>query len=312
MHKVTVVGAGMVGATTAMRLAEEGLAEVVLLDVRAELARGKALDISQALALKPSSSRVKGGGDYRMAEGSRVAVVAAGFPRKPGMSRADLLEKNAAVVRSVVSSLLEVAPDCSLLVVTNPLDEMTYLAWRITGWGRNRVLGMAGLLDGCRLAYFASQELGIPPWQVHPVVLGSHGDGMLPLARFTSVAGVPLTDLLPVEKLREVEDRTRKGGAEIVALLGEGSAYYAPSACVARMVRSILLDDGLQTAASVLLEGEYGLRDVFMGVPVVLGEGGWKEVVELPLNAAERKELEESAARIRENMRKLDAWLESP
>jgi len=312
MYKVTVVGAGMVGATTAMRVAEEGYAEVVLLDVRADLARGKALDISQALSLKPSASRVKGGDDYRLAEGSRVAVVAAGMARRPGMSRTDLLESNAGVVRSVVGSLKEAAPDCALVVVTNPLDEMTYLAWRMTGWDRHRVMGMAGLLDGCRLAFFASQELGIPPWQVHPVVLGSHGDGMLPLARFTTAAGVPLEQLLPGDKLREVEERTRHGGAEIVSLLGEGSAYFAPSACVARMVRSLLLDDGFRTAASVPLQGEYGLHDVCLGVPVVLGAGGWREVVELPLLPTERGVMEENAERIRENMRKLDAWLESP
>ncbi|MBC7246283.1 MAG: malate dehydrogenase [Actinobacteria bacterium] len=309
MRKVTVVGAGMVGSTTAMRVAEQGLADVALIDIYGDLARGKALDIAQSLALTTSPSRVEGGDDYRLAEGSRVAVITAGFPRQPGMSRADLTEKNAAVVREVVSSLAEAAPDCVLIMVTNPLDEMSYLAWRTTGWDRHRVMGMAGLLDGSRLAYFAARELGLPPGQVQPTVLGSHGEEMLPLPRFTSAAGVPLSELLPPGKLRELQERTRDGGAEIVSLLKQGSAYHAPSACAARMVRAVLEDEGLQVTASVLLEGEYGLRDVFLGVPVTLGEGGWKKVVELPLDGGERKELEECARRIKARMEELDARL---
>lgn len=312
MRKVTVVGAGMVGSTTAMRIAEQGLADVALIDIYGDLARGKALDIAQSLALTSSSSRVEGGDDYRLAEGSSVAVVTAGFPRQPGMSRADLMEKNAAVVRAVVASLAEAAPDCVVIMVTNPLDEMTYLAWRTTGWDRHRIMGMAGLLDGSRLAYFAARELGLPPGQVQPTVLGSHGEEMLPLPRFTSAAGVPLSDLLPPEKLRELQERTRDGGAEIVSLLKQGSAYHAPSACAARMARAVLEDEGLQVTASVLLEGEYGLRDVFLGVPVVLGEGGWKKVVELPLNDEERKEVEECARRIKGRMEELDARLAGP
>lgn len=299
----------MVGSTTAMRIAEQGLADVALIDIYGDLARGKALDIAQSLALTSSSSRVEGGDDYRLAEGSRVVVVTAGFPRQPGMSRSDLMAKNAAVVREVVACVAEVAPDCVMIMVTNPLDEMSYLAWRTTGWDRHRVMGMAGLLDGARLAYFAARELEIPAGQVHPMVLGSHGDAMLPLPRFTSAAGVPLSDLLPPQKLRELQEKTRDGGAEIVSLLKQGSAYHAPSACAARMVRAVLEDEGVQATASVLLKGEYGLHDVFLGVPVLLGEGGWKKVVEIPLSGEERKELEDCARRIKERMEELDGWL---
>lgn len=310
MRKVTVIGAGQVGATTAMRLAEQGIADVALIDVYGEIAQGKALDISQSLALTSSSSRVEGGGDYGLAEGSDIAVVTAGFPREPGMSRADLLGRNAAVVKEVVEAVVERAPDCVLIMVTNPLDEMSYLAWRITGWDRHRVMGMAGLLDGSRLAHFAAGELDVAPGQVLPMVLGSHGDAMLPLYRFSSVGGVPLSELIEAERLEELHRRTRDGGAEIVSLLKKSSAYYAPSACIARMAGAILGDEDREVPASVLLQGEYGLEDVFLGVPVVMGRGGWKRVVELPLNAAEREGLEACARTIKERMVELDEWLE--
>ncbi len=310
MYKVTVVGAGQVGATTAMRLAEQGITDVALIDVYDELAKGKALDIAQSLALTSSSAKVVGGDDYKLAEGSDIAVVTAGFPRGPGMSRAELLGRNAEVIKEVVEAIAERAPDCVLIMVTNPLDEMSYLAWRITGWDRHRVMGMAGLLDGSRLAHFAAGELDVTPGEVLPVVLGSHGDAMLPLARFSSVGGVPLSELIAEERLEELHRRTRDGGAEIVSLLKKGSAYYAPSACVARMVGAILGDEDYEVTASVLLQGEYGLDDVFLGVPVVLGQGGWKRVVELPLNDEERQGLEDCAHTIKERMDELDEWLE--
>ncbi|MGQ9476737.1 MAG: malate dehydrogenase [Actinomycetota bacterium] len=309
MRKIAVVGAGMVGSTTAMRVAEAGLADVALIDVYGDLARGKALDISQALPLAGSSCRVEGGDDYRLAEGSEVVVVTAGFPRQPGMSRADLLGRNAEVVRKVVESAAAAAPESVIIMVTNPLDEMSYLAWRVTGWDRHRVMGMAGLLDGSRLAYFAARELGIHPAQVQPMVLGSHGEAMLPLPRFTTVAGVSLDRLLPPGKLEELGSRTREGGAEIVSLLRTGSAYYAPSACVVRMVEAVLRDEDYLVTASVRLEGEYGLDGVFLGVPVVLGSGGWKKVVELPLDEEERRGLEECARLLRGRMEELDGWL---
>jgi malate dehydrogenase len=301
MSKVAVIGAGQVGSTTAMRLAERGVADVAIIDIRDELARGKALDISQSLALTSSSSAVVGGSDYGLADACDIAVITAGFPREPGMSRADLLERNAAVVRDVVGAIAEVAPDCVLIMVTNPLDEMSYLAWRITGWDRHRVLGMAGLLDGSRLAFFAALELEEIAGEVKPMVLGS---------RFTSVAGKPLSDLLHPDKLREVMDKTRDGGAEIVSLLKSGSAYYAPSACVAHMVLAILEDEIIEVTASVLLRGEYGLDNVFLGVPVRLGRGGWSEVVELPLIESEREALNACAAMIKERMDELDEWIE--
>lgn len=310
MLKVTVVGAGQVGSTTAMRVAESGLADVALIDIYGDLARGKALDISQSLPLTSSSARVTGGSDYALAAGSDIAAVTAGFPREPGMSRADLLNRNAAVVKEVVLSLAREAPDCVLIMVTNPLDEMAHLAWRITGWDRHRVMGMAGLLDGSRLASFAAEGLEVPPGQVQPVVLGSHGDTMLPLARFTSVAGVPLSELLSPARLRELEERTRDGGAEIVSLLQKGSAYYAPSACVARMVQAVLADERYQVAASVRLQGEYGLEGVFLGVPVILGREGWRRVVELPLRPDEKEKLRNCADMIRERTDELDRWLE--
>ena len=310
MPKVTIVGAGHVGSTTALRLVEEAVADVAVIDIDGELAQGKALDMAQALHLTSSEAEVVGGSDYQLAEDSDVAVVTAGFPRKPGMSREDLLVQNAAVVKEVVNSLVEAAPDCVLIVVTNPLDEMSYLAWRLTGWNRKRIMGMAGLLDSSRFAHFISRELEVSPGKVQPMVLGSHGDTMLPLARFTYVEGKPLHEMLSSEKLEETQERTRKGGAEIVAFLKTGSAYYAPSACIARMVRAILEDEGLQVPASVMLKGEYGLEDVFLGVPVVLGTGGWKEVVELPLLPSEMEGLEKCARLIKERMSKLDEWLE--
>ncbi len=310
MHRVAIIGAGQVGSTTAMRVAESGLADVALIDIYGELAQGKALDISQSLPLTDSCAKVVGGSDYGFASGSDVAVITAGFPRGPGMSRSDLLEKNAAVVKDVVTALKEEAPDCVMIVITNPLDEMSYLAWRITGWDRHRVMGMAGLLDGSRLACFAANELDVAPGKVSPLVLGSHGDTMLPLSRFTSVEGTPLSELLAYEKLCELEDRTRDGGAEIVSLLEQGSAYYAPSACAARMVRAILQDEDYQVAASVYLQGEYGLKDVFVGVPVILGHGGWKEIIALELFSAERECLQDCARKIKDRMDELDEWLE--
>jgi malate dehydrogenase len=310
MPKVTVVGAGQVGSTTALRLADRGIADVAILDVDGDLARGKALDIAQSLPLASSSVEVVGGGDYGLAEGSDVAVVTAGYPREPGMSRADLLEKNAMVVREVILSLAEAAPGCVLIMVTNPLDEMSYLAWRITGWDRHRIMGMAGLLDGSRFAYFIANELGVPSNSVLTMVLGSHGDAMLPLARFTTVAGVPVTEKLAAAKLEDLQERTRQGGAEIVSLLKSGSAYFAPSACIASMVHAILQGGQLQVPASVLLQGEYGLDHTFLGVPVVLGEGGWKQVVELPLLPSEIEGLEACARMIKERLVELDEWLE--
>lgn len=312
MPKVAIIGAGQVGSTTAMRLADQGIADVAIIDIQGGLATGKALDIAQSMPLTSSPSQIMGGDDYRLAGGSDIAVITAGFPRQPGMSREDLMQRNAAIVKDAVSSLTEVAPDCVIIMVTNPLDEMSYLAWRLTGWDRHRIMGMAGLLDASRFACFIAQELEVIPSQVRAVVLGSHGDTMLPLSRFTTVAGTPVGDKIDAVRLGELEERTRQAGAEIVSLLRAGSAYYAPSACIAGMVGAILSDDEAEISASVLLKGEYGMNDIFLGVPVILGHGGWKEVVELPLLAAEQEGLQACANIIRERLVELDGWLEDP
>ncbi|OFW57625.1 MAG: malate dehydrogenase [Candidatus Solincola sediminis] len=310
MPKVAVIGAGQVGSTAAMRLAESGIAEIALIDVKGDLARAKALDISQALPLTSSPCKVTGGSDYELAGESEVVVITAGMARQPGMSRHDLLRSNAKIVRDVVTSIKDATPDCAIIMVTNPLDEMSYLAWRLTGWKRHRIMGMAGLLDSCRFASFIADKLEIPPDQVDAIVLGSHGDTMLPLPRLSTVSGTPVTDRLSPEILRELEERTRNAGAEIVSLLQTGSAYYAPSACIARMAQAIMGDEELQVPASVLLDGEYGMRDVFLGVPVTLARGGWKIVVELPLLADEQEGLETCANLIRKRLVELDEWLE--
>jgi malate dehydrogenase len=310
MPKVTVVGAGMVGSCAASQVACEGWADVVLLDADGDLAKGKALDIAHSLYLAGSPSRVEGGGDYRLAEGSAAAIITAGFPRRPGMSREDLLRRNAEVVSEVTGRLLEVTGPLPLVVVTNPLDLMAYLAWRVSGLPREMVMGMAGMLDGARYAFHVSQELGVRLSEVRPVVVGTHGEEMLPLPRFTTVGGKPLADLLPREKLEELEKRTREAGAEVVRLLRSGSAHFAPGACAARMARCLVTGERLEVPCSVRLEGEYGIRGVFLGVPVVLSAGGWERIVELPLRGEEVSRLEEAAEAMRRRMEVLDAWLE--
>jgi malate dehydrogenase len=310
MPKVAVIGAGQVGSTTAMRLAESSIADVALIDIQGDLAAGKALDISQSLPLTSSTSNVVGGADYRLAARSEIAIITAGFPRQPGMSRADLMRRNAVIVKEAISAVVDVSPDCAIVMVTNPLDEMSYLAWRLTGWDRHRIMGMAGLLDSSRFASFIAAELSIAPGQVKAMVLGSHGDTMLPLSRLTTAMGQPVTEKIDAQRLRELEARTRNAGGEIVSLLKTGSAYYAPSACVARMAAAILDNEDAEIPVSVLLEGEFGLRDIFLGVPVILGSGGWKEVMELELLPAETEGLAACAGLIRQRLVELDEWLE--
>jgi malate dehydrogenase len=309
MPKVAIIGAGQVGATTAMRLAESGITDVVLIDVQEELARGKALDISQSLPLTTSASKIAGGTDYDLAAGCRIGIITAGFPRQPGMSREDLMRRNAAIVKEAVSNLSRVSPDCVLIMVTNPLDEMSYLAWRLTGWDRHRIMGMAGLLDSSRFESFIAAELGVAPHHVKAMVLGSHGDTMLPLPRLTTVLGEPVTEKLTEQKLHELEERTRNAGGEIVSLIKTGSAYYAPSACVSRMAMAILSNEDSEVPASVLLQGEYGMSGVFLGVPVLLGSGGWKEITELPLVPGEIEGLKACADLIKQRLVELDEWL---
>lgn len=298
-YKVTVVGAGNVGATTAQRIAEADLADVVMVDVLADLAAGKALDMMEAAPILGFNARISGGGDYAPAAGSDVCVITSGLARKPGMSRDDLLNKNAEIVREVVSRLVERSPDTILIVVTNPLDAMCEVARRVSGFGRDRVFGMAGVLDAARMRYFIASELGVSVEDVDAFVLGGHGDTMVPLPRYATVNGIPLPQLLEAERIEAINQRTRNGGAEIVNYYKQGSAYYAPSAASYEMVAAVLQDKKKILPCAVLLQGEYGLRDLFVGVPAKLGRRGVEQVVELALTAEEKAELARSAEAVR-------------
>jgi len=297
--QVAVIGAGQVGATLAQRLVERNFADVVLVDVVPGLARGKALDLAQAAPLLGYDARIVGTEDYAQVAGSRVVVITAGKPRQPGMDRMDLLRANADIVKGVVGEVLRHAPETYLVVVTNPLDVMTYLALRLSGKPRSQVCGMAGVLDSARLAAFLAERLSVSVRDVQAMVLGGHGDSMVPLPSRTTVAGIPVTHFLSDEELAPLIQRTRDAGAEIVRLLQRGSAFFAPSAAAAVMVESILKDEKRLLPASVLLEGEYGLKDVCVGVPVKLGAGGAEEVVELDLAAEELAALRRSADEVR-------------
>jgi malate dehydrogenase len=299
-HKVTVVGAGNVGATTAQRIAEANLADVVMVDIAAELATGKALDMMQSAPILGFNARITGGGDYGPTAGSDVCVVTAGLARKPGMSRDDLLKKNADITRGVIAELVERSPDTILIMVTNPLDAMCEVARRVSGFPRQRVFGMAGVLDAGRMRWFIADALGASVEDVDAFVLGGHGDTMVPLPRYATVNGIPLPELLPAETIEAINDRTRKGGIEIVNYYKDGSAYYAPSAASYEMVASILRDKKKILPCATYLEGEYGIDGLFVGVPVKLGRGGVEEVVELELTAEEKAELARSAEAVRE------------
>lgn len=305
--KLTVVGAGHVGATTAQRFAESGVAnEVVLLDIVEGMPKGKALDLWESAPVVGYDTRLTGGTDYALAEGSDLVVVTAGLPRKPGMSRDDLLRKNTEIVRDVSREIAEQCPGAMVLVVSNPLDVMSYVALKTTGFDRTRVIGMAGVLDTARFRSFIALELDVSVRDVQAFVLGGHGDSMVPLPRYSTVAGIPLPHLLSEERIEALVDRTRKGGGEIVELLGSGSAFYAPSAAVVEMAESILRDRKRILPCAAWLQGEYGLEDVFVGVPCKLGAGGLREIVEIDLTDGERKALHASAAHVKETMAKLD------
>ena len=299
-HKVTVVGAGHVGATTVQRIAEAELADVAMIDVLADMAEGKALDMMESAPVVGFNAKIEGGGDYDATAGSDVCVVTAGLARKPGMSRDDLLAKNQSIVSGVVRELVDRSPDTILIIVTNPLDAMCEVARRVSGFPRERIFGMAGVLDAARMRYFIAAELGVSVEDVDAFVLGGHGDTMVPLPRYATVNGVPLPDLLAADRIEAINERTRKGGGEIVALLKEGSAYYAPSAAVVDMVAAILRDKKKILPCAVYLQGEYGLRDLFVGVPAKLGRRGMEEVVELELEAGEREALQSSADAVKE------------
>jgi malate dehydrogenase len=298
--KVTVVGAGNVGATLGQRVAERDYADVVLVDVIPDMPQGKALDILEAGPVLGYDSEVIGANSYDETAGSDVVIITSGIARKPGMSRDDLIRTNQGIVTQVTQEIVSRSPNAILICVTNPLDAMVQLAWKVSGFPKNRVIGMAGVLDTARFRTFIAQELGVSVRDVQAFVLGGHGDTMVPLARLSSVAGVPLPDLIPAERLEQIVQRTRDGGAEIVQLLKTGSAYYAPSAAVLQMVDSIILDKKMIMPCSVYLEGEYGINGLFVGVPAKLGANGVEEVIQLDLTESERAALQKSADSVKE------------
>jgi len=298
--RVTVVGSGFVGATTAMRVAQQGLAdEVVMVDIVDGLPHGLALDMNQSSPIEGFEPVVRGTNDYADTSGSDLVVITAGLPRQPGMSRMDLLEKNAGIMRQVAARVRDTSPEAIVIVVSNPLDEMTFLAAEVTGFPRGRVMGMAGTLDSARLRYFIAEELGASPSEVEAITLGSHGESMVPLPAQAAVGGKPLRDLVDEATLERLYQRTRDAGAEIVGYLKKGSAYYAPSASVAQMAGAIVGDTKAVLPACAWCTGEYGITDVYVGVPVRLGRGGVEEIVELELGEEELTALRQAAEGIR-------------
>ena len=298
--KVTVVGSGNVGASVALRLADREIADVAMTDILEGIPQGKGLDILQAGPVVGSDSRVVGSNDYKDTAGSDIVVVTAGFPRTPGMSRDDLLMKNYEVIKATTEKIVEHSPNCILIMVTNPLDAMCQVALRVSGFPRHRVIGMAGILDSARFRTFIAQALNVSVENVHAFVLGGHGDTMVPLVRYSQVAGIPLTDLLDSDTIARIVQRTRDGGAEIVKLLKAGSAYYAPSAAVVEMVEAILKDKKKILPCAAYLEGEYGIKGLFVGVPAKLGARGIEQILEVKLTQEELAALQKSAAAVRE------------
>ena len=297
--KVTVVGSGFVGQTTAMRILEKGLAEVCLIDIIQGKPQGLALDLKEAAPVEGYEPRISGTNDYADTAGSDIVVITAGFPRQPGMSRMDLLGKNAAIMTDVIDSVAPGSPDAIVVVVSNPLDEMTFLAAERSGFPKDRVVGMAGVLDSARLRYFIAEELGVSPVTVEATTLGSHGDAMIALPRHATVGGKPLPDLVSDDVLERLFQRTRDGGAEIVGLLRSGSAYYAPSASSTAMVKAIATDSHDVLPVCAWVTGQYGIEDVYVGVPARLGRKGVEEIVELDLNDDELARLRAAAEGIR-------------
>lgn len=304
-RKVTVVGSGNVGATAGQRIAESGLADVVLIDVLDGVAKGKALDLLQSGPVMHYDTRLMGTCDYADTKGSDVVVVTAGVARKPGMSRDDLLNINFDIVKKVTKQIVENSHDCIIIMVTNPLDVMAYTSFKVSGFSRERVVGMAGVLDSARFRTFIAMEMGCSIENIHAFVLGGHGDDMVPLPRYSTVAGVPITELLPADKVKALVDRTRNGGAEIVKYLQTGSAYYAPAASIYDMVDSILNDRKKILPCSVYLKGEYGISDTFAGIPAILGSKGMERIFEIKLTKEEQESFNESAAHVKQSCDKL-------
>jgi malate dehydrogenase len=298
--KVTVVGAGNIGGTVALHLALRNYTDVVLVDIVEGLPQGKALDILESGPIERFDASVIGTNNYEETEGSDIAVITSGKPRQPGMDRSELLNDNQEIVSSVTEQLVEHSPECTIIVVANPLDAMCHVAIETSGFPRERVVGMAGILDTARYRTFIAQELGVSVRDVFALVLGGHGDTMVPLPSMATVSGVPITQMLSSEQVDEIVQRTRQGGAEIVDLLGSGSAFYAPAAAIVEIIDAILLDQKRILPCAAYLQGEYGLNDLFVGVPVKLGAGGVEEVIELDLTDEEREDLEHSADDVRQ------------
>ena len=297
-RKVAIIGAGNVGASTGLYLAERALADVVLIDVVEGVPQGKALDMVQTTPLWHKGARIEGANDLAAVKGADVIVMTAGLPRKPGMSRSDLLKVNADIVRPVAEAVKQHAPGAFVVVITNPLDVMTWLFWKVSGFPKHRVMGMAGMLDSARMRAFIALELGLSPTDVQAMVLGGHGDSMVPLPRYTTVGGITVSQLVPADRLAAISDRTRNAGAEIVKLLKTGSAYYSPAMCAVEMVEAILTDQKRLVPCSVMVSGEYGMKDLFVGVPIVLGGKGIEKIVQLDLAPEELAALQKSGKEV--------------
>jgi malate dehydrogenase len=298
--KVTVVGAGNVGANCALRIADKELADVVLVDIMEGVPQGKGLDIQQSGPVQGYDVRITGANDYEPTAGSDIVVITAGFPRKPGMSRDDLLLANYEIVKTAAENAMKYSPDAILILVTNPLDAMCWAAWKVTGLPKNKIIGMAGVLDTARFRTFLGEAMGVSVTNINALVLGGHGDTMVPITRLTNVSGVPLSEILDAETIAKIVERTQNGGAEIVKYLKTGSAYYAPSAATVEMVESILKDQKKVLPCAALLEGEYNVNGVFFGVPVKLGSNGIEKIYEVQLTDDEKAQIQKSAAAVHE------------
>jgi malate dehydrogenase len=298
--KVTVVGAGNVGATAAQRLAEKQLCDVVLVDIIEGVPQGKALDLAEAAPIEKHDAHITGANGYDATTGSDIVIITAGIPRKPGMSRDDLISTNAGIVKNVSQEVASRSPEAIVIIVSNPLDAMCHVAFDACGFPKQRVIGMAGVLDSARFRAFISMELNVSVENTHAFVLGGHGDTMVPLPRYSTVAGIPITELLAKDRIEALVDRTRNGGAEIVGLLKTGSAYYAPASAAVEMAESILKDKKKILPCAAYLQGEYGIKDLFIGVPVKLGAKGIEEIIEITLTDEEKKALQKSAAAVQE------------
>lgn len=309
-RKVSIIGSGNVGASTAQRIMEKFLADVVLLDIVEGIPQGKALDMAEAAPISHSDVSLVGTNNYDDIADSDIVVITAGLARKPGMTRRDLLEKNAAIVEGVVKEIVQRAPHAILIVVTNPMDLMTYLAWKVSGFPGERVMGMGGALDSARFKCFIAKELNVSVENIHAFVLGGHGDLMVPLPRFSTVAGVPITELMDRARIDSIVDRTRFAGAEIVDLLKTGSAYIAPAAAITEMIEAIFQDKKKIIPCAAHLDGEYGVRGIFVGVPVKLGSRGVEEVVEIRLTEEEKEAFDKSVDRLRSGVEEIDQILE--